>query len=105
MVDDRLFDVATPLGFSVHTTPAYWELIVNTKHPAMDGRLGDVSETLRTPNEIRRSRRDPNVYLFYRGMARRRLVSVVARKLNGDGFLITAYPIETMREGETIWKR
>ena len=44
MVDqkDMLFDVMTPLGFRVHVTRAYWELIVRINHPAMAGREEDV---------------------------------------------------------------
>ena len=59
-----LFEVIIPLGFSVHTTPAYWEMIIKIKHPIMAGRLDDVKETLENPDEIRVSKRDPNIYLF-----------------------------------------
>jgi hypothetical protein len=37
MTDDILFDVPTPLGFSVRVTRRYWELIVTIKHPVMRG--------------------------------------------------------------------
>ena len=30
---DILFEAVTPLGFHVRVTKAYWELIVNIKHP------------------------------------------------------------------------
>jgi hypothetical protein len=35
--NDMLFKVATPLGFSIRVTRAYWELIVTVKHPVMSG--------------------------------------------------------------------
>lgn len=63
---DLLFEVLTPLGFRVRVRRAYWELIVTVKHPVMAGREDDVKETLRNPGEIRRSRNDPDVYLFYK---------------------------------------
>jgi hypothetical protein len=35
--EDLLFEVLTPLGFRVHVTKRYWQLIVNVKHPAILG--------------------------------------------------------------------
>jgi hypothetical protein len=69
---ELLFEVMTPLGFSVHTTPAYWEMITKVKHPNMAGRLDDVKETLEKPDEIRVSKRVLNVYLFYKAKETRR---------------------------------
>jgi hypothetical protein len=58
--------------------------------------LTDVVATLRLPFEIRGSSRDPAVFLFYR-QAPPRLVGVVARADAGAGFLITAYPADTVK--------
>ena len=63
---DLFFEVMTPLGFRVRVTHAYWELIVTIKHPAKAGREEDVKKTLEQPDEIRQSRSDQNVYLFYK---------------------------------------
>jgi hypothetical protein len=35
--DEMLFEVATPLGFSVRVSRAHWEAIVTIKHPVMAG--------------------------------------------------------------------
>ena len=35
----------------------------------------------------------------------RRWVVAVARRLNGDGFLITAYQTDAIKEGETLWHK
>jgi len=43
---DLLFDVETPLGFKVHVTRTYWEIIITIKHPVMAGREDDIRETL-----------------------------------------------------------
>jgi hypothetical protein len=43
---DALFIAITPLGFHVRVTKAYWELIVNIKHPVMAGREDDVKNVL-----------------------------------------------------------
>ena len=64
--DDLLFDVMTPLGFKVHVTRAYWETITTIKHPVMAGRENDMRETLQNPDEIRLSKSDSQIYLFYR---------------------------------------
>ena len=64
MPNDIMFEVLTPLGFNVRVTREYWELIVTIKHPVMQGREVDVQNTLQMPDEIRRSRADPNVFLF-----------------------------------------
>mgnify|MGYP006995741213 FL=1 len=74
-----LFEVMTPLGFHVHTTPSYWEVITKIKHPVMTGRLDDVKEALENPDEIRVSKRDSNVYLFYKAKEKRRWICVVAK--------------------------
>ena len=103
--DELLFDVLTPLGFRVRVTCAYWELIVTIKHPVMAGREQDVKETLQSPGEIRQSKSDAAVYLFYRAERVGRWVCAVAKRLNGDGFLVTAYPTDAVKEGERVWPK
>lgn len=103
--DNVLFEILTPLGFRVRVTQAYWELIVTIKHPAMAGRELDVQEALQNPDEIRQSRSDTDVYLFYKPERIGRWVCAVAKQLNGAGFLITAYPTDAIKEGEIIWPK
>jgi hypothetical protein len=43
---------------------------VNSKHPVLAGRAKDIEDTLRDPDQVRRSRKDPAVFLFYRGKPR-----------------------------------
>ena len=105
MTDDILFDVPMPLGFSVRITRQYWTLFVTVKHPAMYGREAGVRDTLRSPEQVRRSRSDPNVFLFYRSERLGRWICAVAKRLNGEGFLITTYPTEAIKEGEQVWSR
>jgi len=103
--DDILFEVFTPLGFRVRVTRAYWELIVTVKHPAMAGREKDVQAALQRPSEIRQSKSDPAVYLFYQPERIGRWICAVAKQSNGSGFLITTYPTDAVKEGELIWPR
>lgn len=99
-----LFDATTPLGFRVRTTPGYWLFLVEAKHPVLAGRDADILRVLTDPDQIRRSRRDPDVYLFYRGDGRRWLCAVARRRCD-HGFLITAYPTDAIKTGELAWTR
>ncbi len=105
MSDDLLFEVPTPLNFSIRVTGSYWEYIVTVKHPIMAGREEDVKDTLQNPDEIRVSRSDPNVYLFYKSERSGRWVCAVAKRLDGEGFLITTYPTDLIKEGIKIWPK
>jgi len=60
------FEVETPLKRRIRTTKEYWEFIITFKHPNMRGREKEVIETLKDPDFIRRSRKDGDVYLYYR---------------------------------------
>jgi hypothetical protein len=71
----------------------------------MRERLEDVRLALAFPTEIRRSRADPDIYLSYRFERLSRWVCVIFRRLDGDGFVITAYLADSMKEGESVWPR
>ena len=105
LANELLFEVVTPLGFQVRVTRAYWELIVTIKHPVMAGRESDVQEVLRNPDEIRQSKTDSAVYLFYKTERVGRWVCAVAKQLDGEGFLITTYPTDAIKEGRRIWPK
>ncbi len=104
-VDNILFEVDTPLGFRVRVTRSYWELISTVKHPVMVGREDDVRNTLEYPEEIRVSKKDAAVFLFYKPEHFSRWVCAVAKQLNGDGFLITTYPTDAIKEGKRVWPK
>lgn len=101
---DLIFDLVTPLGFSVRCSRAYWEFIVTEKHPVLAGHEEEVRQVLSDPDEVRRSRKDPAVLLFYRGVTPRWLCAV-ARQHDGAAFLVTAYPTDAIKAGESIWTR
>jgi hypothetical protein len=103
-IDDLLFEVTTPMGFTVRCTRAYWRFIIEHKHPVLAGRDADVRHVLSDPDEVRRSRKDENVFLFHGGSSPRWLCAV-ARREDRSGFLITAYPTDAIKAGETVWKR
>jgi hypothetical protein len=100
---DVLFEVRTPLGFSVRVTRARWELITSTKHPVMAGRESSVRLALESPDEIRQSRTDPDVLLFYKAEGARRWVCAITKHAPDEAFLVTAYPTDAIKEGIRIW--
>ena len=105
MAEDILFEISTPVGFSVRVTRNYWELIVTIKHPVMKGQEINVQDALRIPDEIRRSLSDSSVFLFYRLNQPGRWICAVTKRLNGEGFLITTYPTDAIKEGERVWSK
>jgi hypothetical protein len=105
MESDIVFEVSTPLGFRVRVTRGYWEFIVTVKHPVMRKRATEVQDVLHTPDEVRQSRSDPAVFLFYRAEAPGPWVCAAAKQLNDTGFLITTYLTDAIKEGERVWSR
>ena len=107
MSDDKeiLFEVMTPLGFQVRVTKAYWELIVTIKHPVMAGREEDVKKVLAQPDEIRQSKSDEMVFLFYKEERKKRWICAVSKQTGSEGFLITTYPTDAIKEGVQVWHK
>ena len=99
---DLYFEVRTPLGTQVRTTASYWARIVTFKHPVMRGREALVKDTLEDPTEIRRSKTDEDVHLYYRPDPPY-IVCVVVKSGGSDGFVVTAYRTDKIKEGERLW--
>ena len=97
------FEVLTPFNVKVKMTKEYWNYIVTIKHRPMKNKEDIVKETLSEPDEIYRSKVDLNVFLYYRKFDR--MYCVVAKHTGNEGFLITAYPTDKIKEGERIWKK
>ncbi len=102
-VEPPYFEIPTPIGVLVRTTHSYWDKIVTIKHPNMAGQEDVIKQFLQKPTEIRRSQSDPNVFLYYKSEPPY-YVCVVARHLNGEGFIITAYRTDRIKRGESVWK-
>jgi hypothetical protein len=98
------FEILTPLNFTVRTSEEYWQKLI-IKHPDIADLEAEVRQALNSPDEIRRSSRNPNLLLFYLTLKDKRWVVAVARRLDGDGFLITAYQTDAIKEGETLWHK
>ena len=99
------FVVRSRLGLAVRTTARYWSLITSVKHPTLEGKEPAVIQTLVEPDEIRLSRVDESVYLFYRRKGKRYLCVVVKKAEPKTAFIMTAYVTEKIKEGRVLWKR
>lgn len=64
---------------------------------------GGGQSDLGNADEIRRNKRDANIYLFYREREARRWVCAVTKQEDRTGFLITAYLTDAIKEGDKIW--
>lgn len=84
------FIVKSKLGRTIRVTDAYWDYIIRVKHGELAGLEAEVMKALRSPSEVRRSRKDRAVYIYYHPLGNK-FISVVTKHLNGDGFIITAY--------------
>jgi hypothetical protein len=103
--DDVLFEALTPLAFTVRVTRQRWELIVTAKHPVMAGRESVVTGTLENPDEIRQSRTDAQVLLFYKAEATKRWTCAVVKRLADGAVLKTTYPTDAIKEGVRVWPK
>jgi hypothetical protein len=102
---DLPFEVLTPIGVRVIVSRERWELITNVKHPVMAGRTNLLKAALESADEARQSRTDPRVLLFYKAETDRRWTCAVVRRTNGEGFLVTAYPTDAIKEGVRVWPK
>lgn len=103
MVENVLFSVRTPLGVTIRTTKEYWKRITTTKHPSIAKHKKDVQQALKNPDEIRRSRQDTNVYLYYKNIGKVHVCVVIDQIDLTEGYIITAYLTDRIKEGEEIY--
>ncbi len=100
---DEYFKVGTPLGVTVRTTKEYWKRIIETKHPSIARYENEVKDTLKDPDQIRKSKQDPRVRLYYKSIGKI-YVCVVADHLSKlEGYIVTSYLTDRIKEGEQIY--
>lgn len=100
---DEYFKVKTPLGVTIRTTGDYWQRIITTKHPSIAKYEEKVKEALSDPDEIRLSMQDPRVHLYYKSIGKISICVVVDHFDKNNGYIITAYLTDRIKEGEQIY--
>ena len=77
------------------------------EHAEMTGMEEAIVRTLQRPAEVRRSRTDETVRLFYEFQPTTRVgekwLCVVVKYLQEDAFVVTAYLTDKMKAGERVW--
>jgi len=101
--EEAFFVLKTPLNIEVRTTTGYWEYLITIRHPVMKGKEDVVKAALQFPDEIRQSKTDKDVFLYYKHFDK--LYCVVVRHIGMEAFLITAYPTDKVKEGDLVWTR
>ena len=96
---DLHFEVTSKLNKRIRVTKEYWGKIVETKHRIMKGKEEMVKATLEYPDQIRKSKKDLDVYLYYKKINGNHNC-VVAKHLDGDGFIITTYITDRIKAGD-----
>mgnify|MGYP001564535690 CR=1 FL=1 len=99
MSDKIYFEVISALGKKIRVTKNYWNKIIETKHSLMKGKEALVKETLKKSAQIRISNKDASVYLYYKKI-NGDYSCVVAKHLNGEGFIITTYITDRIKAGK-----
>ena len=95
------FELLSSLGKRIKVSAEYWNKIIEAKHPIMRDREELVKQALTSPEQVRRSRKDPAIYLHYRKHGGR-FCCVVVKHLNGEGFVVTTYLTDKVKVGEVI---
>lgn len=103
VVSDVFFAIKTPLGTRIRTTKAYWKRIITLKHPSIAKYKNQVQETLKDPDQIRRSKQDLRVHLYYRNIGKVHVCVVADHVDQRQGYIITAYLTDRIKEGVKIY--
>ncbi|MFH0712937.1 MAG: DUF4258 domain-containing protein [Candidatus Micrarchaeota archaeon] len=98
------FEVKCKLNKVIRVTQAYWNFIITAKHPSVNGKEDLAKETLINADEIRVSKTDSTVFLYYKQF-NDLFMAVVSKHLNGTGFIITVYLTDRIKEGNLVWKK
>lgn len=98
-----IYEVRSVLGKMIRTNQPYFERIHTIKHPELAETMEQVLNVFVEPNEVWHGGQD--IYLYYQKVNHHYLVAV-ARHLNGDGFLVTAYRTsKNKRKGIKVWPK
>ena len=94
-------------GRRVQLTDESWAHVLEKRDYMADFRT-EIGETLREPDEIRRSLSDPErgrlYYRWYYGTIKGdKWVCVVVKLLPHEAFLTTTYVTDKIRRGERLW--
>ncbi len=94
----KVIDIEDKFGNRICLTRERWNHALKHKIPNLD----HLESCLQNPVEVRKSKYDEDARLYYRKLGGEYVCVVVQIE---DGFIMTAYTTEGMKEGETVWKQ
>lgn len=101
----KLFEVKDVFGKRIRTTQDYWQKIKTKKHRELKYGIREVKITLRKPDRVNQSIRDPDIALYFKKLEKDTLV-VIAKYLNREGFLLTVYQTrKPKKKGKQLWPK
>ena len=103
MVKGVYFQIKTPNGITIRTTTDYWNRIITVKHPSIAKYESEVRDSLKDLDEIRRSKQDIKVNLYYKNIGKVYVCVIAEHTDNQEGYIITAYLTDRIKEGEQIY--
>lgn len=82
---------------------------LETQHPEMSGQLDRISETIRFPDRVVRSKTDSTVEFFYKHYqttpVTEKFLCIVIKAAEDDHFIVTAYHTDSLKKGELLWEK
>lgn len=95
-----IFQTTDESGRKIYLSKERWTHI-NQEHPEVSDYLEEIKETLKNPTKIKEIDYDKDVRYFYRYYKNIELSAknllVIAKYLNGEGFIITAYFVRSIK--------
>ncbi len=80
---------------------------ISDDHQELSNPASKIEEALMFPLIVMKSEDDEYVWLYYRPdplSSKDNFLLVVIKISNGEGFVITAFYVKNIREGEVVWK-
>jgi hypothetical protein len=82
---------------------------IEENHPEMSGQLSKIKEALKAPDQIVQSMSDSGAELYYKDYKKtpvtHKYICIVVKNIKDNLFMITAYFTDTIKRGETKWKK
>lgn len=100
MKKDWLFEIEDYSKKKVHLSLERWKHI-NEDHPEIAQYLEEIQETLKNPLGVSSLSDDEKINYYYKYFKNRpspaKYLLVIVKYLNGEGFIVTAYFVRTIR--------
>ena len=91
---------------TIKLTDKQWSHIIK-EHPEIESYKDKLSDVLKNPDLVKKSKRDKDTFLYYRyykGIYKGKYLLVVARTKNNP-MLLTCYITDRIKQGDLIWKK